>query len=84
MRRINQRGVEESIQARSRRAFDRARGLSSNYGDLWERYAAALQLEVFSAEEVATIVAIGRRLHAIGENAWKVPVTLADDRSTQN
>jgi hypothetical protein len=82
MRRVNQRGVEQSIQARSRRAFDCARGLSSNYGNLWERYAAALQLEVFSAEEVGTIVAIGRRLHANGENAWEVPVTL-DDPSAQ-
>jgi hypothetical protein len=73
--RIHEYGAEQSVRARCKRAFERALGESGNLGNLWERYAAALQLECFTAHEVAVVVAIGRRLRDEGKNAWEVPVS---------
>lgn len=78
IRRIYEHGVQSSIRSRCKRAFERALGESSNFGDLWTRYRAALQFECFSATDVATIVAIGRRLHNEGKAAWEIPVALQD------
>jgi hypothetical protein len=52
--------------------------MSSNYGDVWERYATQLQIECFDADEVRRIVLIGKRLEREGKNAWEIPVVNAD------
>jgi HNH endonuclease len=82
IRRIYARGVEQSIQARCRRAFERAVTESANFGSLWDRYRAALHLEVFSALEVETLVTIGKGLHRSGKNAWEVPVSLSEETAS--
>jgi hypothetical protein len=75
LRRIHDHGAEQSVWARCKRAFQRALCESGNLGNLWERYAATLQLECFSSNDVAVVVAIGRRLHYEGKNPWEVPVS---------
>jgi hypothetical protein len=72
--RIHDAGTEQAIRARCERAARNANSMSSNYGDIWERYAAQLALECFNAKEVTDIVAIGRRLEREGKNPWEIPV----------
>jgi len=78
LKRIYEHGAEQAIRARCRRAFELALNESGNFGDLWDRYRAALQLECFSAEDVHVIVTIGRKLHNDGKNAWEIPVALGE------
>jgi hypothetical protein len=47
--------------------------MSSNYGDVWERYAMHLQLECFEADVVRQIVGIGRRLESEGKPPCEIP-----------
>lgn len=72
--RIHNHGTEQAIRARCRRAFESALTISSNYGDLWDRYTMQLQLECFDAAEVRQIVFIGKRLGRQGEEPWRIPV----------
>jgi hypothetical protein len=78
IRRIYEHGIESSIRSRCRRAFERAIAESSNLGDLWERYRAALQFECFSATDIDVIVAIGRKLRREDQDPWEVPVAIED------
>jgi hypothetical protein len=72
--RVYQIGAEQSIRARTRRAFENAERMSANFGDPWERYRAQLQIEVFTAEEIDVILEIGRSLRNEGKPIWEIPV----------
>jgi hypothetical protein len=71
---LYQIGAEQSIHARTRRVFERAETMSANFGGLWDRYRASLQIECFSAEEIEVIVSLGKRLRDEGKLAWEIPV----------
>jgi hypothetical protein len=73
-RRIYDHGTEQAYRARCKRAYETALTASSNYGDIWERYAMRLQLECFEAYEVRQIVGIGQRLSREGKSPWEIPV----------
>lgn len=77
-------GQEQAIQARCKRAWERATTESSNFGDIWTRYKAALELEVFPSDEVARLVAIGRHLDVQDREPWRVPVVFAEDLDSKN
>jgi hypothetical protein len=72
--RLHARGATTAVQVMCKRAFERASEESANYGNLWERYQAALQLEALSAGQIEAIVFIGRHRHADGLVVWEVPV----------
>lgn len=74
LERIYAAGTEQAVQARCERAYERAQNEAGTFGDSWTRYKAALEIEAFSAVEVTTIIAIGRRLAAEGKIPWKIPV----------
>lgn len=74
--RIHDAGIEQAIRARCERAAKNANAMSSNYGGIWERYAAQLAMECFSADEIRTLVAIGQRLEREGKEPWQIPVAV--------
>jgi hypothetical protein len=74
--RIHDTGTEQAIRARCERAAKNANAMSSNYGHIWDRYAAQLALECFTAAEVERIVQIGIRLEREGKNPWDIPVSV--------
>ncbi len=80
--RIHHEGAQQAIRAKCRRAYEHAVTESSNLGDLWDRYRAALQLEVLSTEDVDLIIKIGRQLAGEGKPPWEVPVVLHNDRES--
>lgn len=75
-KRLHQHGAEQSIRVRCKRAAERAADLPSNYGDLFERYKAALALECFDNADITVMVAIAKRLQAEGKPIWEVPVRI--------
>jgi hypothetical protein len=77
--RLHAHGAEQAVRARCQRAAQRAISESSNFGNLWERYAAALSLECFDSADVEVIVAIGRRLRDEGRPIWEVPVEIGTE-----
>ena len=76
IKRIYDHGTEQAIRARCRRAYGTALTESSNYGDLWERYAMRLQLECFEAAEVRQIVGIFQILSRQCNRPWEIPVVI--------
>jgi hypothetical protein len=74
--RIHDTGTEQAIRARCERAAKNANAMSSNYGNIWDRYAAQLALECFTAAEVQSIVQIGIRLEREGKDPWDIPVSV--------
>jgi hypothetical protein len=77
--RIYHRGIEQAVRARCERAAKHAANESHNYGDCWERYRMALQLEAcFSAEDIDRLIMIARQLIREGKEVWEVPVRVAD------
>jgi len=76
VKRLHAHGAEQSVRARCQRAAKRAKLESSNLGNLWERYAAALGIECFSNVDVEVLVTIGKRLRDEGKPIWEVPVKI--------
>jgi hypothetical protein len=60
--------------AKCERAAKNANAMSSNYGDIWERYVTQLQIECFDAGEIRQIVGIGKRLQGEGKKPWEIRV----------
>ncbi len=77
LERIHHEGAQQAIRAKCRRAYEHAVNESSNIGNLWERYRAALQLEVLSTEEVDIIIKIGQQLAGEEKPPWEIPVVLS-------
>ena len=77
--RLFQPGIQLGFRARCRRAYERAVSESSNYGSLLERYGYALQIEAFSAEDVAVFVEIARRRMQRDLVPWECEVEILED-----
>lgn len=73
-RRLGRRGAETGLWSICKRAFERASNETTNFGDLWDRDRAALQIEALNAEQIEAIVWIGRRRGRAGLSIWEVPI----------
>ena len=82
--RLHARGAATAVRVMCKRAYERAHDESANYGGLWERYRAALQIEALSAEQIEAIVFIGRHRHADGLVVWEVPVHNIAEETDEN
>lgn len=79
MKRIQVEGTQYALRARCKRAYEKAKAESHNFGDIWERYRFALQLEVFSTEDIDEFIRIGKGIFGEGREPWEIPVAWIED-----